>query len=310
MKNDEFLNEELDSAATPATEENEIDTQPEPDTVFEDEMLIAEDTDEREGDEPADAEGISAESVTEDEIPGDKPEEVYDEESAAEEAAEPEESVDNPLPDPAPAKKAEPSEKVRKVDSLFDFIELFVFALVAVFIITSFFFRYSIVDGGSMQNTLQDEEKLLLYSFLYSPEPGDVVVVQDKSTSLKDPIVKRVIAVGGQKVKITRDGVYVDGKPLNEPYVYTGDYKNAAGKLDVYRYNVYPSQVLVDRDLICDYKEGEYYEVLVPEGEIFVMGDHRNNSTDSRDIGTLHEDAIIGKVVLRFYPFEEFGKIE
>ena len=57
-------------------------------------------------------------------------------------------------------------------------------------------------------------------------------------------------------------------------------------------------------------EDGVFYEITVPEGEIFVMGDHRNNSKDSRDIGTIHEDAIIGKVVLRFLPFNNFGKIK
>ena len=202
----------------------------------------------------------------------------------------------------------QPAEKPRRVDSLFDFIELFVFTLAAVFVITSFFFRYSIVDGGSMENTLHDDEKLILRSIFYSPECGDVVVVQDKSTSLKDPIVKRVIAVGGQTVKFTRDAVYVDGIKLDEPYVYTADYKNPFGGEDIYRYSVYPSDPLLP--LVTDREDGVFYEITVPDGEIFVMGDHRNNSKDSRDIGTLHEDAIIGKVVLRFLPFSEFGKIE
>ena len=203
---------------------------------------------------------------------------------------------------------AQPVEKPRRVDSLFDFIELFVFTLAAVFVITSFFFRYSIVDGGSMENTLHDDEKLILRSIFYTPECGDVVVVQDKSTSLKDPIVKRVIAVGGQTVKFTRDAVYVDGIKLDEPYVYTADYKNPFGGEDIYRYSVYPSDPLLP--LVTDREDGVFYEITVPDGEIFVMGDHRNNSKDSRDIGTLHEDAIIGKVVLRFLPFSEFGKIE
>lgn len=196
--------------------------------------------------------------------------------------------------------------KERKVDSLFDFIEIFVFTLAAVFIITSFFFRYSLVKGDSMQNTLQDQERLLLTNFLYNPKPGDIVVIQDKSTVLrdKDPIVKRVIAVGGQKVKFTKNAVYVDGEQLVEDYVYTGDH---GGK---YEYSIYPSEALLES--VTDYKIelGVSYEITVPENEIFVMGDHRNDSTDSRSIGTLHEDAIIGKVVLRFYPFENFGKVE
>ena len=199
-------------------------------------------------------------------------------------------------------------EKPRRVDSIFDFIEICIFTLAAVFIFMSFFFRYSIVDGGSMKNTLHHQEKLILSSFLYTPECGDIVVVQDKSTALKDPIVKRVIATEGQTVKFTRTDVYVDGVLLDEPYVYTGDYEDPFGMNDGYKYNVYPSDALLAH--VTDRVDGEYYEVLVPDGYIFVMGDHRNNSKDSRDIGMIHEDAVIGKAVFRFFPFNKFGKIE
>ena len=208
----------------------------------------------------------------------------------------------------APKEEEMPKEKPRRVDTIFDFLEICIFTLAGVFILMSFFFRYSIVDGGSMMNTLQHQERLILTNFLYTPECGDIVVVQDKSTVLKDPIVKRVIAVGGQTVKFTRTDVYVDGVKLDEPYVYTGDYVNPFGGGDEYRYSVYPSDALLD--LVVDSQDGVYYEILVPEGEIFVMGDHRNNSKDSREIGTLHEEAIIGKAVYRFFPFDKIGKIE
>ena len=192
------------------------------------------------------------------------------------------------------------TEKPRRIDSLFDFVEQFIFALAAVFIITSFFFKYSNVVGDSMQNTLQSGEKLVLSTLFYDPEPGDIVVVDDRS--LKDPIVKRVIAVGGQTVKFTRDAVYVDGVMLTESYVYI-DTANGT-----YHYSVVPCEALLD-DLI-GYEEGVYYEILVPDNEVFVMGDHRNDSYDSRDIGTLHEDAVLGKAILRFFPFNKFGKID
>lgn len=183
-------------------------------------------------------------------------------------------------------------ERSRKVDSLFDFIEIFVFTLAAVFIITSFFFRYSIVDGPSMQNTLQDGDKLLLSNFMYEPEYKDVVVLY--SDELDKVIVKRVIATEGQRIKITSTDVFVDGVKLDEPYVYTDDYKNIFGSKAEYKY----------------LPEGEVFEMTVPEGEIFVMGDHRNLSEDSRSIGTISEEAIIGKVILRFAPFDSFGKLD
>lgn len=181
-------------------------------------------------------------------------------------------------------------EKTRKVDSLFDFIEIFVFTLAAVFIITSFFLRYSIVEGHSMQNTLQDADKLLITGFMYEPAQGDIVVLD--SDVLNKVIVKRIIAIEGQTVRITPKEVYVDGELLDEPYVYIGD--NFGNEIRDYYY----------------VPEGGYFEITVPEGEIFVMGDHRNNSDDSRSIGTISKEAIIGKVILRFAPFSEFGKVE
>lgn len=191
--------------------------------------------------------------------------------------------------------------KPRRIDSIFDFIELFVFTLAAVFIITSFFFRYSVVDGDSMQNTLQDEQRLLLTNFFYDPKPGDVVVIDDRS--LKAPIVKRVIAVEGQTVTFKSNGVWVDGQLLDEDYVFIDEIG--------YEYSVIPHRELLDNAEKLDLEVGSgYYTLTVPENEIFVMGDHRNVSLDSRMTGTYHEDSVIGKVVLIFYPFDEFGKIE
>ena len=138
-----------------------------------------------------------------------------------------------------------------------------------------------------MQNTLQNEEHLIISDFFYTPERGDVVVCEDHTAILNTPIVKRVIAVGGDHVKITRTAVFVNGKMLLEDYVY------------------------IDPFAIPYYYEP--LELTVPEGEIFVMGDHRNNSTDSRDLirlGTISEDAVLGKVLLIFYPFDKFGTVQ
>ncbi len=176
-------------------------------------------------------------------------------------------------------------KKPRRVDSRFDLVELFVFTLVAVMILMSFFFRHSIVNGASMENTLHNGEHLIISDFLYTPKRGDVVVCEDHTTNLKYPIVKRIIALGGDTVKITENGVFVNGVPEENPHVYFGN---------------------------SDYKYTPY-EITVPKGEIFVMGDHRDNSTDSRDpvmLGTVKEDAILGRVLFRFFPFDKFGTID
>ena len=196
---------------------------------------------------------------------------------------------------------AEKENKSRRVDGLFDFIELFVFTLAAVLLITTFLFRHSVVEGDSMLGTLHDGEALIISDLFYEPERGDIVVVEDFSTVLKKPIIKRVIAIGGDTVRITKTAVYVNGEKLIEPYVFTDGL--------TYYYDVYPSLPLLNNDTLV-VEPGEYYELTVPEGELFVMGDHRNLSTDSRDIGTVDEDAVLGRALLRFYPFDKFGKVD
>ncbi len=202
---------------------------------------------------------------------------------------------------------AEKSDEKRRgiVDTVFDFIELFVFTLVGVLIITSFFIRQSVVEGDSMLGTLRDGDNLLISDFMYDPTPGDIIVCEDYSTALRKPIVKRVIAIEGQTIRFTADAVYVDGTRLDEPYVFT-DFPG-------YKYDVSTPPAVFrigEEKYQLKFVEYQYFEITVPEGELFVMGDHRNNSTDSRVIGTVTEDSVIGKVLIRFYPFEDFGTVK
>lgn len=187
--------------------------------------------------------------------------------------------------DEAEDKKKKPG--TRGIDSLFDFVELFIFSLAAVFIITTFFFRHSVVDGDSMESTLFDGEHIIISDLFYKPERGDIIVCEDYSTELPVPVVKRVIAIGGDRITIDAQGIVkVNNVALDESdYVY----------IDNPFYEYTP------------------YDIIVPEGELFVMGDHRNVSSDSRDperLGTVKEDSVLGKVLFRFYPFDRFGAVE
>ena len=172
--------------------------------------------------------------------------------------------------------------KARNVDSRFDLAELFIFSLVAVLLISAFIFRHTVVDGGSMENTLKDGENLIISDLFYTPRTGDIVVVEDYHTPFRKPLIKRVIATGGQSVMILPTGVYVDGFLLEEEYVHTEP---------GYRYT-------------------PVAEFTVPDGMIYVMGDHRDNSTDSRVFGCVSEEAILGRVLLRYFPFSRFGTVD
>lgn len=172
--------------------------------------------------------------------------------------------------------------KARNVDSRFDLAELFIFSLVAVLLISAFIFRHTVVDGGSMENTLKDGENLIISDLFYTPRTGDIVVVEDYHTPFRKPLIKRVIATGGQSVMILPTGVYVDGFLLEEDYVHTEP---------GYRYT-------------------PVAEFTVPDGMIYVMGDHRDNSTDSRVFGCVSEEAILGRVLLRYFPFSRFGTVD
>ena len=176
-------------------------------------------------------------------------------------------------------------EKSSIVSTAFDIVSVFATACVAVALAFMFVFRTVGVNGGSMNPTLNTNDRIILTASYGEPEYGDIVVTcqPSKSPEIPDVLVKRVIATEGQNVDIDFDKgiVYVDGTALDEPYTAepTWDREDFSGP------------------------------VTVPEGYVFVMGDNRNHSTDSRDnrIGFIREEYIMGKSLFRLVPF---GKIE
>lgn len=176
---------------------------------------------------------------------------------------------------------------------LYEWLQLFLGCVVAAVVLFNCVARLTRVDGGSMDYTLQHGEIMLIWSLGYTPKQGDIVVLNKTSVLLPDwdqprAIVKRVIATGGQTVDVdyTTGAVYVDGQPLDEPYLHEEMRRPGA-----------PSM------------QQTHWEV--PEGSIFVMGDNRNYSTDSRDslVGTIDTDYILGKAVLALWPLDRFGLI-
>ena len=156
--------------------------------------------------------------------------------------------------------------------------------LAALILVFTFIGRIIVVDGISMLPTLEHGELLLLQSIGYTPEQGDIVVLTKEFEDADGPIVKRVIATGGQHVEIdyAAGTVTVDGEVLDESYI------NGAMEEPWY---------------------GSLTSVDVPEGSIFVLGDNRNSSSDSRNVtlGAVDERYVLGKAVWVVFPFRNFG---
>ncbi len=179
--------------------------------------------------------------------------------------------------------------------SLFDIVEVFAYAVALMVIVFLFIIKFVTVDGTSMLNTLQHEDRLVVYSLFYTPETNDVIVINYEDRD--ELLVKRIIGVGGDVVKINFDtwDVWVNDELIDQSYLKS----NPAYK-----------KVPMSKGNMADIDENNCTVFTVEEGKVFVMGDNRNGSLDSRSIGQLDEDEILGKVVLRVYPFESMGKIQ
>ena len=179
-------------------------------------------------------------------------------------------------------------EKQQKKDSLFELfstVELLAFAAAVILLFFSFVARITVVEGGSMESTLLGGDRLVVSNLFYTPDRGDIVILHSPNLNQGEPIVKRIIAVEGDRIAIRTDGVYVNGERLNETDGSLGY------TIDKYNYQVMPEQV-------------------VGEGKVFVLGDHRSVSYDSRAFGQVDADAVVGKVLLRIAPISAFGTVD
>ena len=176
----------------------------------------------------------------------------------------------------------QPTEKRR---NLFEWFQALVFALAVVMFLFTFVFKVVSIEGPSMLDTLHDGDRVVVSQLFYDPQPGDVVVFASPRFEENKPLIKRIIATEGQTVNIDYEQgvVYVDGVALNETYAFTKT--NLDGGITL--------------------------PLTVPEGEYFVMGDNRNGSKDSRflSIGTIKRSEIVGKAVLRVFPFQSIKVI-
>ena len=169
-------------------------------------------------------------------------------------------------------------------EEFIEWVETVVFAFFAVILIFTFVMRQVTVDGSSMVPTLTDGDKLIVNFINYKPANGDIVIVD--SAKLGKPIVKRVIASGGDTIDIDFNSgkVTVNGSVLDESYI---------------------------KDLTQLDEGGQTYPLTVPSGYYFVMGDNRMDSLDSRSarVGLVSEDEIMGEAVFRLWPATGIGPV-
>lgn len=198
--------------------------------------------------------------------------------------------------------KPEPAGNKRELlNDIMDIVETMLVSVFIVLLLFTYLIRPVTVDGRSMLPTLSNEDKLVMYRLCYTPAQGDIVVVDNheghvldangnvtvSSFSLNENIIKRVIAVAGQTLTIDEKAgeVYVDGVLMHEDYIN-------------------------ERTLTND---GAFiYPITIPEGYVFVMGDNRNHSTDSRNscVGLVAEEDILGKAFFRYYPLTDIGFVD
>ena len=169
---------------------------------------------------------------------------------------------------------------------LWEWAKAILFAAVIVFIMFRFIIQVVTVNGVSMEPTLEGGDRLIISNLFYTPAAGDIVVLSDE-TGLDEALIKRIIALPGQTVDINENGeVLVDGKVLSEPYI--------AERIDE------------------SHRGDMTYPLTVPEDSLFVMGDNRNHSTDSRDsqVGLVDEGEILGRVIFRLLPLSKIGPVD
>ncbi len=161
------------------------------------------------------------------------------------------------------------------MNKIYEFVETICTSLIIVCICFAFFFRMVSVDGSSMNATLSDNDKIIL-TYSHNIQRGDIVVTDNTNGSGKR-LIKRVIAMGGDRIKIdfTKGEVYVNDELINETYIL---------------------EPMMQKDYILD--------ITVRDGYLFLMGDNRNNSLDSRydEIGLISENEILGKASVRLFP--------
>ncbi|SFB20292.1 signal peptidase I [Lentibacillus halodurans] len=171
----------------------------------------------------------------------------------------------------------------------FDWIKALLIAFGLFFVIRTFFFAPIVVDGPSMMPTLHDGDQMIVNKFLYQmkePERFDIVVFH--ASDRKD-FIKRVVGLPGEHVAVENDTLYIDGEKVEEPFL-----QEQKEKMSSYQ--------TMTGDFQLENLPGEYE--TIPENHVLVLGDNRKNSTDSRILGLVSMDQMVGKTSLIYWPFD------
>lgn len=176
---------------------------------------------------------------------------------------------------------------------MWSWIKAIVIALIVVALVRQFIFSNYIVSGESMMPTLQNGNRLIVSKLDYTfgkPHHFDIIVFHATPT---DDYVKRIIGLPGDQIEYHNDQLYVNGKPVPEPYL-----------------KAYKANLPKGTDLTGNFTlKGYTGKTVVPKGKLWVMGDNRQNSEDSRYFGFVDERRVVGKVAFRYWPTNVWGTV-
>lgn len=169
----------------------------------------------------------------------------------------------------------------KRKGGIWTFIKSTVITAAATVLMQQFLLTPTTVKGESMLPTFRHNNKVVIFK-MTTVDRFDIIVF--KSPISDEYHIKRVIGLGGDTVEMKDDRLFINGEEYDEPYLHEAK-----------------------KELLPGQKMTEDFKISVPEGSLFVMGDNRQRSRDSRSYGTISEESILGEAVLRFYPFDEIG---
>ena len=192
------------------------------------------------------------------------------------------------------------NEKLSLSQSIFEWVETFCLALLGVVIVFTFICRFVTVDGQSMEKTLSHGDRLIISNLFYTPKIGDIVVLQDvlqQENGLNGPIIKRVIATEGDTVDINNETWEITvTHPDGSVEVLKEDYANRIYAED--------GETLLS---MTPWGSQVGFPHIVEKGCVFVLGDNRRNSHDSRMMGDVDKRKILGKAYVRLFPLNKIS---